>query len=202
MTPSALRNRLRTLALELDAATPTIIAGRTILEQIRPDGHRRNTGYDTTGGNPTIYADGPDGPEQIPSTSTELAALTGDPDGIRRSIRDIDRHTETLTRTLNALLAETRRWITKGAPPAPGELNTTLLDPGCSQESRLRHARRGSHAWAPVHVYDTDAAGNLPTRVDLCRWCYDFARQYGRLPELAELERHHRGERVRVHETP
>ena len=44
----------------------------------------------------------------------------------------------------------------------------------------------------------TDVRGNLAEPIRLCRWCYDFARSTGRLPDAKTLERRRKGQRIRV----
>ena len=44
----------------------------------------------------------------------------------------------------------------------------------------------------------TDVGGNLATPAKLCRWCYDYARRAGRLPDRRTLQRRRNGQRIMV----
>lgn len=44
----------------------------------------------------------------------------------------------------------------------------------------------------------TDAGGQLAEKLQLCRWCADFAREHGTLPTLDQVRAHHQGRTVRL----
>jgi hypothetical protein len=44
----------------------------------------------------------------------------------------------------------------------------------------------------------TDVAGNLVNPIRLCRWCYDYARNTGRLADRRTLDRRAKGQRIMV----
>lgn len=71
-------------------------------------------------------------------------------------------------------------------------------EPCCANCARLRRDD-GQPRWEPIDSRLRDATtvgGRLDEAVLLCVWCVERVRAWGRLPNVAELERHHRGERV------
>lgn len=76
------------------------------------------------------------------------------------------------------------------------KLNTT---DGCQSCARTTLAD-GMKRWEPPFVESSDVNGTLPRRMRLCRWCYRFVRERKRLPTPEEVDRHHRGERIRMRE--
>lgn len=85
-----------------------------------------------------------------------------------------------------------------GARAALSRLNDHS-DPGCESCARVA-GPAGGPRWEPPDArldgHRTDACGALDRAMWLCRWCHDAVRRWGRLPTLAELERHHDGKRV------
>lgn len=69
---------------------------------------------------------------------------------------------------------------------------------GCESCARTRRPD-GERRFEPIYSQLTEAT-TVGDRLDeamlLCRWCYDRTSAWGRLPNVDELERHHRGERV------
>jgi hypothetical protein len=65
---------------------------------------------------------------------------------------------------------------------------STVLPAGCWAMARIGH-------WEPIHRYTVHVNGQAYA---LGRWAYDFTRNVGRLPTVAECERHSRGQQVRM----
>lgn len=70
--------------------------------------------------------------------------------------------------------------------------------PGCQNCAQLI-MDSGAQRWEPIDSAMSDATtvgGILDEALLLCQWCRKRTAAWKRLPTIAELERHHRGERV------
>lgn len=102
--------------------------------------------------------------------------------GHRREVERLIRSIDAESRRLEQLVS-----LYEPRPATAQERQDTLRDnereEGCSSCRRTAVAK-GVQRWEPVH------------KDSLCRWCYDWRRSTGSLPLPAELDRHHRGQRV------
>lgn len=93
-----------------------------------------------------------------------------------------------------------QRWLTRVPQRDARALTSDHIDPApnCDSCARLKDHTGRPTMWNPVHTR-SDVAGNLNAPKALCRWCYDFARHWGRLPNHGELETHRQGKPVPRH---
>jgi hypothetical protein len=83
--------------------------------------------------------------------------------------------------------------------------NGAVPAPGCQSCARIPGPVDGAPRWEPADsrlTQPTTAGGALTAPQWLCRWCGDTTRRLGRLPNVEELARHHRGLRLRFADTP
>lgn len=107
---------------------------------------------------------------------------------------------------VTALLKDLRTWqdiehlmLTPRTELAREAAEAALLEARLTRENE-RTCR--SCARADIRVTDIyrrgDVGGRLDDVADLCRWCYRKVEELGALPPIEWVERHHRGEVVRV----
>jgi hypothetical protein len=128
------------------------------------------------------------------SCDGEVVASPGDRTGEAALRKDrAAAHRREVERLIAAVLRDGRRLeqlvgLYSPRPASEAERRATLADndreAGCRSCVRVE-VSKGIARWEPVF------------RDDLCRWCYDWRRETGAVPSPAELDRHHRGERIR-----
>lgn len=177
----AVAARTELLARTLDA----VVDGTTVLGRMRDcQGPLRAKTYDATPS--TIRHDGSAG-------------------GVDQATRDEHDLDATLK---HASVAITKAWEIVGRYPPPHRANdadrvalgkaNARPEPGCESCARTESAAGGPR-WEPPRSGQANATtvgGRLAEPKLLCEWCYQCVRRWGRLPTVAELERHHRGEIV------
>lgn len=105
-------------------------------------------------------------------------------------LRDLIRQHRTSGQQLYNLV---NAWAPHHADAKAKEETAEANDPMCAHCTRW--VKNTNHA----HVFNTDVTGNLSEPVAaLCRWCYDFVRNTGRLPTENECKRHDNGQRIRL----
>lgn len=107
-----------------------------------------------------------------PSTSTERAALS--PDAARAALDRVNRLVRDLAPDIADLYYLTQRWAY--------ETHTPALDLDANVE------------WCDSCLRGQWCEPRYKSR--WCWFCSDYRQRFGRLPSLALLERHHRGERI------
>ena len=71
-------------------------------------------------------------------------------------------------------------------------------EPGCENCARTT-SPAGGPRWEPPRAgmaHPTFCGDRLEKPMLLCEWCYQCVRRWGRVPSVAELEAHHRGDMV------
>lgn len=185
--------RLLTEAVELLDRSRTVISARLVDISDAFNGHPRSGALDSVGGRGKTTFCEAHGRERCPCGAGTPYANLSDPTG--DAATRPDRAAEDRKRLEAALVSIERqaqdvvRLLGKYQPrPATDrEIRETLRDnergEACASCARLE-AARGVRRWEPVF------------RGDLCRWCYDH-RGGDPMPAKADVERYHRGVRVR-----
>jgi hypothetical protein len=127
----------------------------------------------------------------VPAVSDPTGEAAIAPDQAANDRAGVERAIKALYLEAERVLSLVKRYQPRRALPSERQ-STAANDPGCWSCRRLK-ASDGERRWEPTHRR-TDVNGKP---LDLCRWCYDWHRSHGVLPATAELERHHRGDRVR-----
>jgi hypothetical protein len=117
-------------------------------------------------------------------------------------------HRGELANALGAATTALRRALSVAAlypPPHPADdADRAALEringrePCCESCARLRRPD-GTPRWEPIDsrlMEATTVGGRLAEPLLLCVWCVERTRAWCRLPTVAELERHHAGQRV------
>lgn len=178
--------RLGLLAAEFDA----IKADTTLLGRIR----------DAMAGTQAQRFDAQRSGPTVPDPTFVAAARGVDP--ASRDLVELDR----ICNQLVALVDSAWVIVDRYPPPRSATASDRLAldrenrrgDDGCRNCARIE-GERGGPRWSPVHparLGPTDVGGRLAEPALLCRWCYERVEAWGRLPSPAELQRHHRGQRV------
>jgi hypothetical protein len=108
----------------------------------------------------------------------------------------------------SAVVEVNRAWAILGRYPAPHRATAAdrlalgrvggVQEPGCESCARTL-SPAGGPRWEPLRqnmVTPTTVGDRITDPKLLCSWCYSCVYRWGRLPSVAELERHHRGEIV------
>jgi hypothetical protein len=176
-------DRLALLAQVLDTVGPD---GLTVIARMRDaQGGLRARDYEAAGGN---------GRRDVT------------PGGAIRPDRALADERELVTGIETAIRAINRTWsIVANYPPAhratAAERAALGLGDGpwCASCARV-NGSDGAPRCEPIHpnlTGPTDVEGRLAEPLVLCTWCYRCVRDWGRVPTMSEVDRHHRGARVR-----
>lgn len=172
--------RLASVARVLDAIAPD---GTTVMGRIRDaQGPLRGRSYSA----PTRSG-----------TDQPMPSLAGD-----RALadeRDLDRALEGAAVAINRAAGVLAAYPPAHPASAAERRALGLGDgPWCTSCARVEGAD-GQPRREPIHeglLGATDVDGRLDEPCLLCRWCYGCVRDWGRVPTVAEVARHARGQRV------
>ena len=133
------------------------------------------------------------------SDPTAVAAMRG-ADLATLHERELDRLIGSLSNTVRRLGQIAELYPVARVPEvAPGEEQPAGCEAGCESCMRTTNGR-GLPRWEPVHPNlrgPTTVADRLPEAMRLCSWCWKRVAEWGRIPTVAEVEAHHRGEKLR-----
>ena len=182
---------LKRVLLDLDATGPRLDRALTALIEAKagprgsrfdPDQTTRESRYDIDELGmriPIATASDPTGDAAVARLSDDLSRV----DPALVDLRALDaalRHLESASRSVRSL-------VTKWATVDP----TLSEDPGCEIVGSV------TGAFEPTHRRGFDHGGELPIRLRVGRWSYDFIRRLDRLPTEEEIRAHVAGDRVR-----
>lgn len=164
--------------------------GETVVDRMRAaQGQMRAATYDAVGSSSTISDPTSTGRGVRRDRATaDLRHLDSAFDALKRSV-------ERVTLILDAY--PVARTVNQLDRLELDRLNLTP-EPGCANCARV-DGPLGGPRWEPVDLRvaePTDCGGKLAAPVWLCSWCRNRCDLWGRLPSKAELNKHHRGERV------
>lgn len=164
------------------------------------NGHPPGRGFDSVGGRASVSFCEPHGREHCPCGGGTTYAARSDPTGEAasrpdRAKQDHDRVValaKSIRKQADELVGILARYGARSATDTERHSTGTPEDGGCWSCSRT-HVSKGVARFEPAEKRPTVDGERRP----LCSWCYDWLRQVGSLPPVAQVEQHHRGIRVR-----
>lgn len=118
------------------------------------------------------------------------------PDRAAMDLRRVEHLAQSMAAGAEQLVRILERYSSR--PATDAERRQTLADNERDESCRScarTFVQKGVARWEPSSARWSLAPGE--PAVDLCQWCYRWARAEGSLPPVASLEQHHRGQRVR-----
>lgn len=177
----ALAGRMADIARKLD----TIENNTTLIGRMREQqGNLRARAYD---GAPVRF-----GTDVVGGTATAMT------DQAVLDEEHLDLLLKRLAHNTNIAVTIINRYPVPRRPTATDRADLGLVrsDPGCENCARTEAAAGGPRWEPPRTATPTTVEDRLEEPALLCDWCYQRVRAWGRLPTPAELDRHHRGDRV------
>lgn len=152
------------------------------------------------GGRRMTVVDEHGNPDEVPTTSTEAAALANvdshrQPDPIHNVVRSAVRRLQRIADDLNGLEADKLKFDKLRS-------TTDVADSPQCYIASVVHQLPWDDAWTPFRATDFDTY--LPFKFDeprkVCRWSYEFVRRWRRLPTDQEMRQYLAQGVVRIHE--